>query len=124
MEKTALINNIVQNNYSFYSYSKELFSSEFLKLFIIVLLLWILNCFLFFMNAYGLPLILKSLITEANKIKEEHINVLKILFSTIIPIPGEILAGYLTSTSYLFWKKEYYCTWFSFSDDFITSYDN
>jgi len=79
---------------------KILFSSPLTLLSILVFLLWFLNSAILYMNHYSFPIILNKINFGIRNNSKKHKMILEILYTNIIPIPAELLAGALTATSF------------------------
>jgi MFS family permease len=85
------------------SFIKSLFSRKLVKITLLCSALWLFNSFLIFGNSFALPLILKRQDAEIYIESEDHLQqvnnvfLYKMLVSALVPVPAELLAGYLTS---------------------------
>jgi MFS family permease len=108
-EKVQLVNTVREQKRlqtqpdSFIAFIRPLFENSLIKITMLSSALWLLNNLIIVGNTYALPLILKMLekgsnITTASRLElATHEFLLKMLVSSLIPIPGDLLAGYMTS---------------------------
>jgi MFS family permease len=90
----------VQENLTFKHSIELLISKSYIKLFILLIILWLMNTVNIYTNVYYLPVYLRTILhkTLPGEDKLSDTNVIhKLLIAVVLPMPAEILSGLMTS---------------------------